>query len=94
MAKAFEVHAYPVFGMNNDVEQVVLYGIDVTERKRIEEALEDLVETAAKIVQIHSIGTSHFPIPRAERVVSGERQFRGRSPYRNCGGEMAWPRVR
>lgn len=53
----YEVHAYPVFNAKGQIEQVIEYFIDVTERKRAEEALRDsehnyreLVETANSVV--------------------------------------------
>jgi len=53
----YEVHAYPVFNAKGQIEQIIEYFIDVTERKRAEEALRDsehnyreLVEAASSIV--------------------------------------------
>jgi diguanylate cyclase (GGDEF)-like protein/PAS domain S-box-containing protein len=53
----YEVHAYPVFNAKGQIEQVIEYFIDVTERKRAEEALRDsehnyreLVEAANSVV--------------------------------------------
>jgi diguanylate cyclase (GGDEF)-like protein/PAS domain S-box-containing protein len=53
----YDVHAYPVFNAKGQIEQIIEYFIDVTERKRAEEALRDsehnyreLVETANSIV--------------------------------------------
>jgi putative nucleotidyltransferase with HDIG domain len=38
-----EIHAYPVFGKNEEVEQVIEYAQDITERKNAEEALKKSV---------------------------------------------------
>jgi PAS domain S-box-containing protein len=41
-----EIHAYPVFDRNGEVEQIIEYAIDITERKKLE---EDLRLSAEKI---------------------------------------------
>jgi PAS domain S-box-containing protein/putative nucleotidyltransferase with HDIG domain len=39
----YEIHAYPVFGRNKELEQVIEYAMDITERKNAEEALKKSV---------------------------------------------------
>lgn len=50
-----EIHAYPVFDSNGEVEQVIEYALDVTERKRME---EDLRLSAEKI-KLFAYAISH-----------------------------------
>ncbi len=50
-----EIHAYPVFDSNREVEQVIEYALDVTERKRME---EDLRLSAEKI-KLFAYAVSH-----------------------------------
>ncbi len=38
--RTVEVHAYPLFDVNNDVAEVILYEIEITERKRLESIAE------------------------------------------------------
>ena len=38
-AKVYEVHGYPIFGADRRISQMIEYSIDITERKRAEEAL-------------------------------------------------------
>ncbi len=50
-----EIHAYPVFDSDGEVEQVIEYALDVTERKRME---EDLRLSAEKI-KLFAYAISH-----------------------------------
>lgn len=50
-----EIHAYPIFDRNGDVEQVIEYSFDVTDRKRME---EELRSTAEK-VKLFAYSVSH-----------------------------------
>ena len=40
----FEIHGYPIFNEQGDVEQIIEYSIDITERKQAEEALKESQE--------------------------------------------------
>lgn len=50
-----EIHAFPVFDSNGEVEQIIEYALDVTERKKIE---EDLRVSAEKI-KLFAYAISH-----------------------------------
>jgi len=50
-----EIHAYPVFDRDGEVEQIIEYALDVTERKRME---EDLRVSAEKI-KLFAYAISH-----------------------------------
>lgn len=50
-----EIHAFPVFDRNGDVEQIIEYALDITDRKRME---EDLREHAEKI-KLFAYAISH-----------------------------------
>ena len=41
VSRLYEVNAYPLFDRDGDVEQVIEYTLDITRRKRAEEALKD-----------------------------------------------------
>jgi signal transduction histidine kinase len=39
-----EVHAYPIFDENGEVAQMIEYSLDITERKKLEEKIQDFAE--------------------------------------------------
>jgi PAS domain S-box-containing protein len=53
--KNVEIHAYPIFGQDGEVEQVIEYSFDVTDRKLME---EELRSTAEK-VKLFAYSVSH-----------------------------------
>ncbi|MHC4584307.1 MAG: PAS domain S-box protein [Planctomycetota bacterium] len=46
-----EVHAYPIFDKQGELVQVIEYSIDITERKRVQEALRESLQTSDDIVK-------------------------------------------
>jgi signal transduction histidine kinase len=45
VARNVEVHAFPIFDGAHQLVQIIEYCVDITERKRVEEALRDLTAT-------------------------------------------------
>ena len=49
--KTFEVRSYPVFGKNNQVEEVIEYTIDITDQKKAEKQLQKYASDMAKLAE-------------------------------------------
>ena len=61
-ARNVEVHAYPIFDAEGNVVQILEYGLDITERKRIEAEREDLIrqlETSNEDLKMFGSAVSH-----------------------------------
>jgi two-component system cell cycle sensor histidine kinase/response regulator CckA len=73
-----EVHAYPIFDENDNIDRVIEYHVDVTERKEAEEALARLataVEHAGETILITDTdGTILYVNPAFERVTGYTRE--------------------
>jgi signal transduction histidine kinase len=57
-----EVHAYPIFDSEGNVKQILEYGLDITERKRIEADRERLIrrlETSNEDLKMFGCAVSH-----------------------------------
>lgn len=57
-----EVHAYPVFDSEGKVKQILEYGLDITDRKRVEEDRERLIrqlETSNEDLKMFGCAISH-----------------------------------
>ncbi|MEJ2717774.1 MAG: ATP-binding protein [Deltaproteobacteria bacterium] len=57
-----EVHAYPVFNSEGNVEQILEYGLDITDRKRVEADRERLIrqlETSNEDLKMFGWAVSH-----------------------------------
>ncbi len=48
--RAIEIHAYPILNEKGEVTEIIHYSLDITERKRVEGTLRELLETSANIV--------------------------------------------
>ncbi|MEJ2718010.1 MAG: PAS domain-containing protein [Deltaproteobacteria bacterium] len=49
--RVVEIHAHPIFDRDGKVAYLIEYSLDITERRQSEEALRELLETSANIVQ-------------------------------------------
>lgn len=61
-ARDVEVHAYPIFDAEGNVVQILEYGLDITERKRVEAEREDLIrqlETSNEDLKMFGSAVSH-----------------------------------
>ncbi|MGB6068269.1 MAG: ATP-binding protein [Desulfomonilaceae bacterium] len=57
-----EVHAYPIFDVEGNVVQILEYGLDITERKRVEAEREKLIrqlETSNEDLKMFGCAVSH-----------------------------------
>lgn len=74
--KYHEIHGYPIFNDEGDVEQIIEYNIDITDRKRAEDALHESEErnrtitTTAMdaIIMVNDEGKIVFWNPAAETI--------------------------
>jgi PAS domain S-box-containing protein len=52
-----EIHGYPIFDKNGNVEKVIEYSLDITERKRMEEEKRRLADQLRHAQKMEAIGT-------------------------------------
>lgn len=72
----YEIHGYPIFDAEGNIAQVIEYNLDITDRKRAEDALQiseeknRTITTTAKdaIIMIDEKGRTSFWNPAAEKI--------------------------
>ena len=76
--KHVEVHAYPIFGRDGSVDQIIEYCLDITDRKRIEAALSesekqyrDLFENASDMMYMHDMEGNYTSVNQAATRLVG-----------------------
>jgi PAS domain S-box-containing protein len=76
--KHVEVHAYPIFGQDGSVVQVIEYCLDITDRKKIEAALSesereyrDLFENASDMMYTHDMEGNYTSVNKASEKITG-----------------------
>ena len=50
--KTFEVHAYPIYDDRGDVTQMIEYALDITERKQLEQALQQNEKKYRQLIEL------------------------------------------
>ncbi|MGB6064759.1 MAG: PAS domain S-box protein [Desulfomonilaceae bacterium] len=76
--KHVEVHAYPIFNSEGSVVQIIEYCLDITDRKKMEEALHEsekryreLFENASDLMYTHDLEGNYTSVNRAATKISG-----------------------
>ena len=85
--KHVEVHAYPIFGRDGSVDQIIEYCLDITDRKRMEAALSesekqfrDLFENASDMMYTHDMEGNYISVNKAADEDRGLRLRRVTEP--------------
>jgi len=76
-----EVHAYPIFGDDGSVVQVIEYGLDITERKKVGEALREseekfrnLAEKSPNMIFINKRGRMVYANEKCEEIMGYSKE--------------------
>jgi PAS domain S-box-containing protein len=70
--RLYEVNAYPLFDRDGDVEQVIEYSLDITRRKKAEEALKD---SEGRLKSFYDAAFEAIAISDEERLIDVNPKF-------------------